>query len=275
MVNHFDEIDDLKRYGRNAPLKITAKEIMGANDIVNKIYEIRTRKTRKIFFFVSSKLRAKQTFEVVANALTRRADNKGIDLEIKYSNNLAGQEQGIVNIPAGYVSGDNVPSFGVAREVFVKETYINKNAYYRFGDPLIDETGLVKYPELVGLFMEYGDTGYETLLRHLKSFLKIIRKTIKTSKNELVVVISHTLTTVIFQEIFEILEANEIPTNYPGDLLFSLWDIYIKKKEEISFDDIVLIQFDSKVVKIGIDLVQREIGVLEEILRLSNSTLGN
>ena len=82
-VGHLEETDDLKKYGRNAPLADTEKNKEDLNKIVEAVVgKIRESNKKAILFVTSSRIRAIETANLIAAEIKKRL---GVDIKIRYS----------------------------------------------------------------------------------------------------------------------------------------------------------------------------------------------
>ena len=191
-AGHLDEIDDLKTYGRNAPLEDTLKNREDLNKIVNEIISRVKKYNKKAIMLVASpKIRAQET----ANLISTEIKKAGLNIKIfcVLEDNLKSPEQGEVILPENYTPGSFFDGLKVASDIFFKESLnpLNQNLHYKFGDPVLQSDGSYKYPELAKYFKESGETYAEALSRVLLAVTKMSQKTKKLDSGVEVVIVGH------------------------------------------------------------------------------------
>lgn len=107
--------------------------------------------------------------------------------------------------------------------------------HYRFGDPLIQQDGSYKYPELLDFFSKSGESYSEPLIRMITSVLELSKKIHKLEGNVEVVIVAHGLTYHILRGLGivgkQILK-NDL-TIKPGDLAYKIWEVYLSRESEL------------------------------------------
>lgn len=230
---HLDEVDDLKKFGRDAPLERSPSNLEKLNKISEALYQkiVDTNK-EAVLFITSPRLRAKQTAEWIAEDLKHR----GLDLKIRFSPNddLRSTEQGDFVIPEDYNPGDFFEGLSLASAIFTKEAHLSDtpgmedNIHYKFGDPVLMPDGSYKYPELVKFFKENGESYSETLVRIYNSVLEMSESYEKMLGRTEVVVVSHGQIYHVLRglsEISKMIKNGDIDFK-TGDSVKLLWQIY-------------------------------------------------
>ncbi len=159
-ARHLEEIDDLKKWGRNAPLMNTEKNEEDLKEIVDAIVsKIKESNKKAIMFVTSPKTRSKETAYLVAAEIKKRLRT---NIKIRYvlEDNLRGPEQGEFILPDNYNPGSFFEGLRIASEIFFKESlgFPDHDTHYKFGDPVLKSDGSYKYPELTKYFKTSGET---------------------------------------------------------------------------------------------------------------------
>lgn len=239
-ARHLNEMDDLKTYGRDAPLIDSVENQKRLIDITNTLYEKIIKSEKKAVLFVTSpRIRAKHTAELVARNLVEKI---GPNFKTRFSVNedLRSTEQGDFILPEGYKAGDVVPFLQSATKIFTQEVHGSDhpggvdNIGYRFGDPIKLPNGQYKYPELVGHFTRYGESYKDTLERIYSTVLDTSKKYQRFLGRIEVVVVSHGQTYHVFRGLSEI--ANMVHTKEiefkKGDSVKLSWEAYKKCSDD-------------------------------------------
>ncbi len=237
-AGHVDEIDDLRKYRRDAPLKDSEKNCIDLSKISNAIIsKMRQSGKKAVIFITSPRIRAKETAVLVALAIKKQL---GEEIKIRYSTDekLKLTEQGEFILPKDYIPGEFFEGLKIASEIFLKESInnLNQNLHYQFGDPVIQQDGSFKYPELAELFIKSGETYAQSLSRIFLSVIEMGYKIhkINSSYTE-VVLIAHGFTYHILRGLVvlgEQIKQKNININ-TGELANILWEIYSKREGEL------------------------------------------
>lgn len=230
---HLDEVDDLKKFGRDAPLERSQLNLEKLNKIADTVYQkIEETEKEAVLFITSPRLRARETAEWIAKDLKYR----GLDLKVRFSPNedLSSTEQGGFVVPDDYNPGDFFEGLSLATAIFTKESHMSDNPgmedniHYEFGDPVLLPDGSYKYPELVKFFTENGESYAETLTRIYKSVLEMSSHYQKLFSKTEVVVVSHGQIYHVLRGLSEIgkMVKNRSIEFSTGDSVKLLWKIY-------------------------------------------------
>lgn len=231
---HLDEVDDLKAFGRDAPLEKSESNLEKLKKISEAVYtKIVDEDKEAVLFITSPRLRAKETAEWIAEDLRSRGLS---NLKIRFSSNqdLRATEQGRFVLPQDYSPGDFFEGLSIASAVFTKEAHMSDtpgmedNIHYRFGDPVLKPDGSYKYPELVKSFEGNGESYSETLIRIYNSVLEMSKSYQKLLSRTEVVVVSHGQIYHVLRGLLEISKMVKSGTvNFQtGDSMKLLWQIY-------------------------------------------------
>jgi len=194
-VGHLDEMDDLKKYKRDAPLTDTEKNKEDLDKIVEAVTsKIRESNKKAVMFVTSPRIRAKETANLVADEVKKIL---GTDIKIRYvsEDNLRAPEQGELILPENYTPGSFFEGLKIASEIFYEESLgPNQNRYYKYGDPILKPNGSYKYPELAKYFKTSGETYAEALTRILTAIVEMSQKVEKLNSSVEVVLVAHGFT---------------------------------------------------------------------------------
>jgi len=236
VVRHLDDVDDLRRYGRDGVL-IPGQEDR-AEDIAKEIYsEIKNDGKKAILFVTSPKIRARETARLVADSL-RKMDNS---LKIRFTaeDDLRVMDQGDFVLPDDYKQGDSHAGLKLAGKVFAKEVHASDgpdgvdNYGYKFGDPVLMPDGSFKYPELNGYFNECGESYKDVLVRLYLLIIETHEKLFKLEGKTKLVVITHGQPSQIFKDLIKVaqmIKSGEAQFT-TGKLAKLCWDVYNKRDD--------------------------------------------
>ncbi len=235
-AGHLEEVDDLGKYGRNAPLEDTLENKKDLEKIKNGIIEkLKVTGRKAVMFVTSPRARATQTAELLEEEIRKELGN---DIKFRYSVNedLKLNEQGSFIIPESYKAGSFYEGLSMARKIFMSESISGSNPHYRFGDPVKLEDDSYKYPELATYFTESGETYAESLIRIFNSVLEMSGKASKLNSSVEVVVIAHGSTYHILRGLSILakqIKNSEVKFE-TGGLILKLWEIYQSRTQELS-----------------------------------------
>ncbi len=265
VMRHFDDIDDLLKYGRDGEIIPGQEEL--ASQFAEEIYdEVKKEGKRAVMFVCSSRIRASQTAELIVDEL-RKIDES---LKIREVDEpaLANIDQGKFILPPDYKQGDYYAGLDIANKIFAREVFSPDGNYlYKFGDPILQDDNTYKYPELATYFESYGENYRDFLLRIYEMILDTSGKVEKLDSKTKVVVVTHAQLYQILKDISDV--AKMIKTDKltvsPGDLPKLCWEQYQKRFKEqvkpeyglnhISIENL----YDSKIT----ELLKKEIEYLK------------
>lgn len=232
-IGHLEEVDDLDKWGRDAPFADTEANLIKLNLLSNALKTKINDSGRKVVMFLTSpKICPKQTAKMLASEIKKKIGN---DIRFRYVSieGLKPTYEGsftlsIENLNDGLKKASNI---------FSKEALEPsiRNFHYRFGDPILLSDGSYKYIELRKYFSSYGETYSESLSRVFMSVIRMSDKVHKLSSNVEVVLISHSFNYFILKGLSllgkEIIEKGlQIK---PGDIVEYLWNNYKTRRGEL------------------------------------------
>lgn len=228
-AGHLEETDDLKRFKRDAPVELNPENLIILDQIVEALEKkIRTDNSKALILVTSSKLRSVKTAELIAQILKSKL---GDSFKIRFSvdSNLDAPDQGDFLLPENYNPGDFFEGLKVASKIFLDQSLGEKgDLYYRFGDPVLQDDGNYKFPELSKYFVQFGETYGESLSRVLISVIKASDKFNKFRGTMEISVIAHGFTFHILRGLSFLAKkvGDENLQIKPGELATKLWEVY-------------------------------------------------
>ena len=230
VIRHFEDIDDLLNFGRDGNLVPgqESKAVLIAQDIYT---EVKKEGKGAVMFICSNKKRAIQTADLIVGEL-RKVDDK-LKLRIVAEKNLDAIQQGKPILPPDYKPGDKFIGFDLANKIFTKEVFAfdDGNHLYKFGDPVLQDDGSYKYPELVPYFESYGESNRDLLLRIYDLIVRIYEKLDKLNSKTEVVVVTHAQLYQIFRDLNMVanMVKNEELELVTGELPKLCWNLYSER----------------------------------------------
>ncbi|KKS38299.1 MAG: hypothetical protein A3G49_06235 [Candidatus Sungbacteria bacterium RIFCSPLOWO2_12_FULL_41_11] len=230
VIRHFEDIDDLLNFGRDGNLVPgqESKAVLIAQDIYT---EAKKEGKGAVMFICSNKKRAIQTADLIVGEL-RKVDDK-LKLRIVAEKNLDAIQQGKPILPPDYKPGDKFIGFDLANKIFTKEVFAfdDGNHLYKFGDPVLQDDGSYKYPELVPYFESYGESNRDLLLRIYDLIVRIYEKLDKLNSKTEVVVVTHAQLYQIFRDLNMVanMVKNEELELVTGELPKLCWNLYSER----------------------------------------------
>lgn len=234
VVRHFDDRDDLEKYGRDAVLSEGQEDKAGmvAEALLS---EIREHKKKAVLFVTSPRLRAKQTAQMVSGLLSQKAPQLKV-LSVQ-EDDLRAIDQGEFVLPGNYVAGQKFEGLEIADQIFFNETHASDkgegtdNYDYKFGDPVLMENGQYKYPELNKFFIKYGESYRDVLLRLYSLVIETSRKIKKLGRNTELVIVTHGQPAQVFKDLKEVasLIKNGGASYREGELARLCWEFYKRR----------------------------------------------
>lgn len=267
VMRHFDDIDNLFNFGRDGDL-IPGQEdkaTLIAQDIYN---EIKKEDKSAAMFICSSKKRAIQTAGLIIDQL-REIDGK-LKLRVVAEENLVAMQQGKFLLPPDYKPGDVFIGIDLANKAFAEETFApdNSNYLYKFGDPVLQDDGSYKHPELVPYFENYGESNRDFLLRIYDLIIRTSNKIDKLNSKTKAVVITHAQLYQVFTDLSTVANMikNEGLNLKIGELPEMCWSLYserIKNEKPTYGINFIPIEnlYDSEII----ELLKREIEYLKNL----------
>lgn len=237
-AGHLEEVDDLKTYGRDAPLAETEKNKEDLNAIVDTIVSrIQEFDKKAVMLISSSKTRSEETARLIGAEIKKRL---GDDIKVRYvsEEDLRAPDQGEFILPENYEPGSFFEGLKVASDIFYEESlsHSSQNVHYKFGDPVLRPDGSYKYPVLAEYFKASGETYAESLSRLLKLVIKMGEKAEKLDSPVEIVVVAHGFTYHIFRGLSilaEKIKNKEVQVGV-GSIPHRVSEIYESRTEELS-----------------------------------------
>jgi len=236
-VGHLEEIDDLKKWKRNAPLSNTEENQENLNKISDAIANKMRESGKEAVMFVSSpKIRARQTAELVSEEI-KRILGKKIKIRYTIEENLDATRQGEFILPEDYRPGSFFEGLKIASKIFLEESLnsSDQNLHYKFGDPVMQPDGAYKYPELAKYFSISGETYAQSLVRIFTSVVHMSQKFNKLNSLVEVVIVAHGFTYQILRGLTilsEQIKQEQVGIN-TGEIAVKLWEIYNTRTSEL------------------------------------------
>ena len=234
VVRHFDEIDDLEKYGRDATLQEGQEN---RTEVVASLLlnEIKERKKKAVLFITSPRIRAKQTAQMVIDSLYRK--DPALKLFSAQEDDLRAIDQGEFILPGDYIKGQEFEGLSIADQIFFNETHASDNGKgadnydYKYGDPVLLENGQYKYPELNRFFTKYGESYRDVLLRLYSLVIRTSEKIDKLGKNTELVLVTHGQPAQVFKDLKEVagLIKNNSENYREGELAKLCWEFYKRR----------------------------------------------
>jgi len=208
-MRHFKDLDDLSSGKRDGEIvegqeelaKKYAKDLISRMDLAGK---------KGVLFITSSKRRCSQTADLISVNLKEL--NPKAKIKIVTSQELNSLDEGVVIIPKNYKKGDKFEGFPLAANAMLKEAHSTDfgeeedNYLSRYGDPLLQDNGSYKYPELAKYFETSGESYRDFLLRVFGIVKETAQKVEKFGKNIEVVIICHAQVTHVLKDLQSISE---------------------------------------------------------------------
>ncbi len=234
VASHLQEIDDLKNHGRDGHLIDTPEN----REVLKRqakaiIFKIKEGDKKSVLFVTSSKIRAIQTSEMIAEEIKRQL---GENFHIRYSvdKNLISPDQGEFKLPEDYEAGDFFKGLDIAASIFLNESLgknnTDQNLFYKFGDPVLLENGSYKYPDLLNYFTKQGETYGDSLRRIFGSVLEFSKKSHKAELSTEIVIVGHGFGFHIMRglSVLSNLEIDELSKMTPNEVVKKIYEIYKK-----------------------------------------------
>src|SRR3990167_9709175 len=267
VIRHFEDIDDLLNFGRDGNLVPgqESKAVLIAQDIYT---EAKKEGKGAVMFICSNKKRAIQTADLIVGEL-RKVDDK-LKLRIVAEKNLDAIQQGKPILPPDYKPGDKFIGFDLANKIFTKEVFAfdDGNHLYKFGDPILQDNGSYKYPELAPYFESYGESNRDLLLRIYELIIRTHNKLDKLNSKTKVVIITHTQLYQIFKDLNTVatMVKNKTLHMKTGELPKLCWELYAERfKNETPTYDVNFISVENLCDPEIIGLLGKEIEYLKNL----------
>lgn len=234
LIRHFQDQDNLL-YQNDSPIveNELPKARIAAVEISDSTKEMGFS---QIHILASNKKRAEITAREVAREM-----GFVFPVTTEIDQRIREIDQGTYLLPEGYKPGDYYQPLQDAWKVFFKETFKEGNLWYRFGDPMSNEDGSYKHPELAGYFKKHGENQIEFSIRFY-SFIVDLCQRFNNQKDILPIVVTHQALTARFAEITRIAEkvkSGTLTEVNPGKLPLLEWNQF----EEVKDDKSMFIEF--------------------------------
>lgn len=264
VIRHLEDEDDLlkKRDGDLIPGQEAA-----AHEIAEELRaEILDRDTSTVLMITSPKKRAIQTAEMVSEDLQSRTE--GVRFIHETNEALMDQDQGEIILPPDYEPGDHFEGLDIARKIFHKETFGDETTgeegslTYRFGDPILQEDGTYKYPELLKYFSRSGESYRDVLVRLLGMLIELSENIQRFEIHRtLPVIFTHSQARQIFKDLeaaAALFQDGRLAYK-TGQLGKICWEIYKKRKAENKIPEVIeYIAVDALLDEEIIELLRKE-----------------
>ncbi len=270
VAKHLHDRDDLEREGRDAGL-VAGQEHLAAN-MADEVYRHAVEGGfNTLVFCASTKTRTIETAQMVEHSLRDKPIKLHIILET--DPNLREIDQGAFILPPGYKAGDSFEGLKIAWKIFSAETFNERdpskdNLDYHFGDPLRQEDGTFKYPELNNYFSERGESYRDILLRLYAQVVKLSDNMQRFGDKVRPVVFTHGQPYQIFRDLAEAADKVETEglTFSPGGLARICQTLYmdrVRREGTIPPGKLDLVAIEHVCNPKMIELLRREMTYLE------------
>jgi hypothetical protein len=236
IVKHLEDEDDLN-FGRDTIL--IPEQYERAKKLADDIYKTALEGDYKILaFFISPKLRAQGTADLVSHAIHELPDSPRILRNTETE--LREIDQGSFVLPKDYKPGDKYDGLKIAGKIFSSETFKKNpgedNLDYHYGDPLPGVDGTFVYPELANYFTKSGESYREILIRFYGEALKLSKHTKRFADAKVLpVIFTHGQPHQIFSDLSLVagMVKEEGFVLELGKLPRLCWDIYNSRRKDI------------------------------------------
>jgi hypothetical protein len=269
IAKHLEDVDDLFQ-NRDAGLVPNQEHL--ADTMADSIYEHALTHNFKILLFcISPKKRALETAELIRGKLATKEIKLPIITEV--DTNLREIDQGKFILPEGYIAGEPFLGLKIAGKIFSAETFNSKdssldNLNYHFGDPLLQNDGTYKYPELEEYFDEPGESYKEVLLRFYSLVIKLSKNLERFNDKVEPVIFTHGQPHQIFTnlaEVAEMVDKNGLIFE-PGSLPRICWDLYTSKRKGVTpFGEMNFVSVEQLCKPEIVELLKKEVAALESV----------
>lgn len=142
---HLEEIDDLEKYGRDAPIEMTPENHAALTETATSIFSKMQREDKKAVLFITSpRIRATQTADLIGEQI--RVWDGSIRTVCSVNEKLRSTDQGEFRLPEAYIPGESFEALKTADRIFRDEVHENNNIDYHFGDPSLLPDGTYRIP---------------------------------------------------------------------------------------------------------------------------------
>jgi broad specificity phosphatase PhoE len=267
IAKHLEDEDDLRKK-RDAELVPGQEE--RAQQMADSVYKHALNNDFKVLLFcVSPKKRAQETSLLVKKLIEEKAVK--IPILVETDANLREIDQGEFLLPEDYEPGNQYEGLKKAGRIFSEETFSSidpslDNLNYHFGDPLLQEDGTYKYPELKQYFIKSGESYTDVLLRFYSQVVKLCENMERFRGKVDPVIFTHGQPHQIYSNLSEVAELIEKDgLNFEaGELPRICWNLYKQRKQGVvPFGEIAFVSIEHICNPKVIELLKREIGYLQ------------
>ncbi len=277
LVRHFDDVDDLGLYGRDAIL-IDGQEEKADAVVALLFNEIKERKKKAVMIITSPRIRTKQTANMVIESL-KKIDQKLKCLSIE-EDDLRAIDQGKFILPEPYVKGQEFKGLAIADRIFFNEVHASEisgqpnNYDYKYADPVLLDTGNYRYPELNKYFSQSGECYRDVLIRLYSLVVRTSEKVYKLKRNIELVLVTHGQPAQIFcdlKDVAKLIKTHAVDYK-EGNLAQLCWECYKKRDPAEKVTGAVsMISVDELIDPQLIELLKKEIRFLRGGSQVENS----
>jgi broad specificity phosphatase PhoE len=268
IFRHLEDEDNLLE-NRDGPIA-EGQELI-AEQLASTIYtEYITDECKALFIICSTKKRSLETAEMISSYLKKLDSN--LKVLITKDPSLREIDQGKVILPADYNVGDKFEGLLLAGNIFFKEVFGGDkeggqdNYSYRYSDPLLQDDGTYKYPELKEFFSEPGESYKDILVRLYEQVISFAGKAGRFNEKIKFVICSHGQTAQIFQDLVEasnLFKEKEINIKQ-GALPRLCWELFKKRtKQRLDLGEFDFLSMDHIFNEEMIQILKREVDFLK------------
>lgn len=278
-IRHLEDLDNFS-FGKRDGNIIEGQDELARKYAENLANEIKMEDRKGVLFLTSSKKRCLQTADLISIDLKRL--NPKIKIKIVSNQELNSLDEGIAIVPEDYKEGDKFDGFPLAANAMLKEAHATDfggekdNYLYKYGDPVLQDDGNYKYPELIKYFKTAGESYRDFLLRIYNTIKETAQKAEKFGENTKVVVICHAQVAHILKDIQSISEkvkSGEVEIEN-GELPRMCWREFIKRyenkklnqyKEDVAMDFMLKLDISNLLNPEITRILDKEIVFLKEL----------
>ncbi len=269
IVRHLEDIDDLSFFGRDGSL-VPGQEKKAELIAAEILSEVKSQGSSSVFFISSPRNRAFETAELIRDPLTLKQPD--LKVKIACSEDMRENDQGKPVLPSNYKPGDNFEGFKIAGKIFIEEVFGadlggKDNLLYRYGDPVLQQDGTYKYPELRKFFETPGESYRDVLVRVYSGLISFTERLNTLSSKTKIVVITHSQIIQIFKDLVEVanlINDGKLIVN-SGELPRKCWETYKKRGKKLSSGSTEMLSIESIYNPHMIDLLKRELVILQNL----------
>jgi len=264
ILRHLKDINDL-RNSRDSGIEEGQEELISS--ISERIVSsIKAHNIKILILTISTKKRVVESTNLIVDSI--RNQNPEIKVVVSEEENLIDLDHGDFVLPTDYRVGDYFQPFEVAWKAFLVEAFDNDNPDYQFGDSVVDDNGISKYPDLEKVFTRFGESQIDINLRLYKSIVNGHRNKEKIIRPHILnIIVTHSLPYAILKQLVDVAYKikNEDVCFETGELFKECWGMYKEdnNKYDFGFGDLSEIDIGLLQEKKFIDILLNEISFLE------------